>query len=72
LGQTARRLYFQSYGVEDTDKGDNMEELENEAMEEVEEEVELHTCPYAEEIHNDYTSLCSCDEEQMYQCMMDI
>ena len=33
---------------------------------------ELHTCPYREEIHNDYESLCDCDEEQQYQCAMDI
>ena len=32
----------------------------------------LHTCPYREEIHNDYESLCDCDEEQQYQCRMDI
>jgi hypothetical protein len=32
----------------------------------------LHTCPYAEEIHNDYETLCDCDEEQTYQCAMDI
>ena len=33
---------------------------------------ELHTCPYAEEIHNDYETLCDCDEEQTYQCAMDV
>ena len=33
---------------------------------------ELHTCPYAEEIHGDYETLCDCDEEQTYQCAMDI
>ena len=33
---------------------------------------ELHTCPYREEIHNDYESLCDCDEEQQHQCAMDI
>jgi hypothetical protein len=33
---------------------------------------ESHTCPYAEEIHNDYETLCDCDEEQTYQCAMDI
>ena len=32
----------------------------------------LHTCPYAEEIHGDYETLCDCDEEQQYQCRMDI
>ena len=38
----------------------------------VEGSKELHTCPYREEIHNDYESLCDCDEEQQYQCRMDI
>ena len=33
---------------------------------------ELHTCPYREEIHYDYESLCDCDEEQQHQCAMDI
>jgi len=32
----------------------------------------LHTCPYREEIHGDYETLCDCDEEQQYQCRMDI
>jgi len=32
----------------------------------------LHTCPYAEEIHNDYETLCDCDEESTRQCAMDI
>ena len=35
-------------------------------------EVELHTCPYHEEINGDYETLCDCDEEQQYQCTMDI
>ena len=33
---------------------------------------ELHTCPYAEEIHGDYETLCDCDEERTRQCAMDI
>lgn len=33
---------------------------------------ELHTCPYAEEIHGDYETLCDCDEEKQHQCRMDI
>jgi hypothetical protein len=33
---------------------------------------ELHTCPYKEEIHGDYETLCDCDEEQTYECAMDI
>jgi len=32
----------------------------------------LHTCPYAEEIHGDYETLCDCDEESTRQCAMDI
>ena len=32
----------------------------------------LHTCPYAEEIHGDYESLCDCDEESTRQCAADI
>jgi hypothetical protein len=33
---------------------------------------ESHTCPYAEEIHNDYETLCDCDEERTRQCAMDV
>ena len=40
--------------------------------EQVTEPNELHTCPYAEEIHNDYETLCDCDEEQQRQCAMDV
>jgi len=43
-------------------------ELEEQSIE----PSELHTCPYAEEIHNDYETLCDCDEEQTYQCAMDV
>ena len=32
----------------------------------------LHTCPYAEEIHGDYETLCDCDEEATRQCAMDV
>jgi hypothetical protein len=28
----------------------------------------FHTCPYAEEIHGDYETLCDCDEESTRQC----
>ena len=38
----------------------------------VAEPSELHTCPYAAEIHGDYETLCDCDEEQQHQCAMDI
>ena len=40
--------------------------------EQVTEPSELHTCPYAEEIHGDYETLCDCDEEKQHQCRMDI
>ena len=40
--------------------------------EHVTESVELHTCPYAEEIHGDYWTLCDCDEERTRQCARDI
>ena len=43
-----------------------------ELEEQVTESNEWHTCPYAEEIHGDYETLCDCDEEQAYQCRMDI
>ena len=32
----------------------------------------LHTCPYEEEIHEDYETLCDCDEEATRQCAQDI
>lgn len=32
----------------------------------------LHTCPFAEEIHNDREILCHCCESCEYQCAMDI
>jgi hypothetical protein len=38
----------------------------------VNEEDNLHTCPYREEICNDYDTLCDCDEEQTMNCRMDI
>jgi hypothetical protein len=40
--------------------------------EQVNDSKKLHTCPYREEIHYDYESLCDCDEEQQHQCAMDI
>ena len=33
---------------------------------------ELHTCPYREELHGDYETLCACDREATHQCAMDI
>jgi len=37
-----------------------------------EEHIEEHTCPYAEEINNDYETLCRCCEYCQDQCRMDI
>jgi len=36
------------------------------------EDPNLHTCPYAEEIHGDYETLCDCDAERQYQCAQSI
>jgi len=44
----------------------------SEREEQVTESNEWHTCPYAEEIHGDYETLCDCGEEQQRQCAMDI
>ena len=37
-----------------------------------EEYQSAHTCPYAEEIRDDYTTLCYCCEYCTWQCCMDI
>lgn len=34
--------------------------------------VELHSCPYAEELYGNYDKMCDCDEERTRQCAMDI
>ena len=31
-----------------------------------------HPCPYSQELFDDWDSLCMCDEEQEYQCAMDV
>lgn len=31
-----------------------------------------HTCPFKEEINNDYDTLCDCDVRQTRECAMDI
>ncbi len=31
-----------------------------------------HTCPYAEDIHDDHESLCNCCQECTGNCAMDI
>jgi len=36
------------------------------------EEIDEHTCPFAEEILDDTTTLCNCCDECTYQCAMDI
>jgi hypothetical protein len=33
---------------------------------------ELHTCPYLEDIDNDYLTLCDCDKSQANNCADDI
>ena len=35
-------------------------------------EQQGHTCPYLEEIHGDYTTLCDCTPEQEHECARDI
>ena len=34
--------------------------------------IEDHTCPYAEDIHDDCESLCDCCENCIHECAMDI
>ena len=36
------------------------------------EATEPHTCPYAEDINDDYESLCSCCDACVHECAMDI
>lgn len=36
------------------------------------EEIEAHTCPYAEEIADDYESMCNCCAHCYGECCMDI
>jgi len=33
---------------------------------------EDHTCPYAEDINDDHTTLCNCCEVCQHECAMDI
>ena len=33
---------------------------------------EAHTCPYSEEIHEDYETKCTCCEDCEYECCQDI
>ena len=32
----------------------------------------LHSCPFAEDMHGDYTKQCRCCSDCAYQCAMDI
>lgn len=36
------------------------------------EKTEPHTCPYKEEINDDYESLCTCCKDCEHECLMDI
>jgi len=36
------------------------------------EDLPLHTCPYAVDIHDDYESKCNCCEACQYQCAMSV
>lgn len=31
-----------------------------------------HTCPYKEDIHGDFESMCNCTSEEMQECFNDI
>ena len=33
---------------------------------------DLHSCPYSEDIHGDYESLCDCGENATRDCAADI
>jgi hypothetical protein len=43
-----------------------------ESLQKVECKEEGHICPYAADIHGDYTTLCHCDKEATRQCAADI
>jgi len=34
--------------------------------------VLLHTCPYLEELHDDYETKCNCCEDCQHECLMEI
>lgn len=36
------------------------------------EAIEPHTCPFAEDIHGDSETLCTCCEACEHECLMDI
>lgn len=33
---------------------------------------EPHTCPYQEDVNDDYETLCNCCDECMHECSQDI
>ena len=33
---------------------------------------EMHTCPYKEDVNGDYTTLCDCSPEEIYNCSQEI
>lgn len=37
-----------------------------------EEGEELHTCPFAEDVADDFETLCNCCDDCTYECAMDI
>jgi len=55
-GVTSSGKIKEHFGVEDQVKDSN----------------QGHTCPFKEEINDDYETLCDCDPEQTRQCAMDI
>lgn len=36
------------------------------------ESIELHPCPYQEDINENFEDYCNCCEECVYQCVQDI
>jgi len=34
--------------------------------------AELHTCPFNEDVHGDYETLCNCCEHCAHDCVMEI
>jgi hypothetical protein len=37
-----------------------------------EDKSKKHTCPYREEILDDYETLCECSDKRMHECAMDV
>jgi len=34
--------------------------------------IEEHTCPYSEDVNNDFTTMCNCCAYCQHNCLMDI